>query len=341
MAEDGWDVAHIAFWGLEGYPIELDCGQFGKRFEGKKVKVYPRMNDVWGTDALVEHGSRWGADVTFTMQDIWTLDINQLMRVRNWIPYLPVDKDPTPATVLSKLPPAYRIISMSQFGHDMLANSGYASHLIKEGTDPSIFKPADRQDARKKLGIDPNIFLFGMIAANKENPPRKGFQEALLAFKTFYQKHPEAALYVHSQQQTPTGFPILQFARYLEIAHRVIFLDPYISVYGADSQYTAGEFNAFDVLMHPSQTEGFGLTVVGAAAGGVPSIVPYCTSMPEMIIDGKTGYIAKTQYKRFTADESFVYAADPDSVYEQMERAYADIKKDRKKVEKNCREHIV
>src|SRR3989304_4834575 len=96
----------------------------------------------------------------------------------------------------------------------------------------------------------------------------------------------------------------------------------------------------FDCLLHPSQTEGFGLTVVEAQSAGIPVIINDCHSMPKLIIDGKTGFKCKKKKPKYTNDLSWVYPADVNSLYEQMEKVYKIIKENPKKVKTDCRNHI-
>lgn len=342
LAKDGWPVAQTAFWGLEGYPIT----QHGEdliddRFKDAKIKMYPKMADVWGADAMVYHSMDFKANAVFTMQDIWPLDVNALKQLKVFIPYVPIDKDPVPPLVLERLKYAYKIITFSKFGQKALEKAGFTSTLILEGTDTEIFKPMDREACRRGFGLPLDAFMFGMVAANKENPPRKGFEEALRAFKMFLDKHPEGALMLHTQQQSPQGFPIKQFAHYLGIDQRIFFMDDYHAIFMSDSHIIAKEMNAFDVLLHPSQTEGFGLTVIEANSCGIPAIVNNCTSMPEMVVDGKTGFVCEHGTPRFTNDESVVYPADVNSLYEKMELIYELLKKNPNKVKNDCRKHIV
>ena len=179
-----------------------------------------------------------------------------------------------------------------------------------------------------------------MVAANKENPPRKGFQEALTAFKMFHDKHPDSGIIFSLQQQGPTGFPIREYAHYLGISSQLAFIADYTAMFKPSSPMINKLFNAADVLLHPSQTEGFGLTIVEAASAGTPSIIQNCQSMPELIIEGKTGFGADTLYKRFTADLSFVNTADPKSVYECMEKSFDLVTKNENKVTVDCRNWI-
>lgn len=334
LAKDGWPIAQSAFWGLEGHPIEGVKGHEG-------IKFYPKMGDAWGADAMYFHSQNFGAKAVFSMQDVWTLDANYLSKIPVWIPWVPIDKSPVPPNVLDKLRYAYKILTFSHFGQKELEKKGFASTLILEGTDVNVFKPMSKEECRKEFSMPQDAFIFGMIAANKENPPRKGFQEAMEAFKMFHDRHPEAALMFHTQQTSPGGFPIIGFADYLGVRDRIFTMPEYQAVYLSNSEIISKEMNTFDALLHPSQTEGFGLTVIEAGACGVPSIVNNCTSMPEMIVEGKTGVICDIGKPRWTNDNSWVYPADVNSLYNKMEEVYKMVKTNPQKVAKNSRDHIV
>ena len=341
LAKDGWPIAISAFYGIQGGPTEIAYpSHLNPELKGVTIKHYPQMSEAWGSDGMFFHGRDFGADVVFSMQDIWTLDPAYLSKIKAWIPYFPVDKEPLPMNVVQKLGFAYKILCFSKFGQKQLVEKGFASSLIYEGTDCEIFKPRDRAEARKKLGVPQDVFLWSMVGANKENPPRKGYQEALEAFGMFYKAHPEAALLFHVQQRHPGGFPIKEYANYLGFGPRIYFIEDYKSMFMSTSDMIATEYNACDALLHPSQTEGFGLGIIEAQASGKPVVVQGCQSQPELVIEGKTGFIAKTAYRRFTNDLSFVNVADPKSVYECMEKTYAILKADQQQVERDCRAWI-
>ena len=342
LLKDGWNIVYSgAGAGVDAYPVDMHGEDLiDDRFKGLKLKVYPRMGDPYGSDALIAHGNRSQVNVIFNMQDVWVLNPNELSKIKTWIPYFPIDRYPVSENVLNNLRYAYKLITFSQFGQKALDEKGFSSTLIVEGTDTEMFKPMDKAEMRKQYGLPQDAFLFGMIAANKENPPRKGFQEAIEAFKLFHDKHPEAAMFFHSQQQTPGGFPILQLVRQLEIGDRCFFYDNYLSQFGSRSHQVAEQMNMFDILMHPSQTEGFGLTIIEAASCGIPAIVNNTTSMPELVIPGKTGEICKTDRHRFTPDASWVWTANVDDLYLQMEKLYATLHQPNI-IAENCRKHII
>lgn len=342
LLKDGWDVVCSGMGaGVDAYPVILHGEDLlDDRFKDLKLKLYPKMFDPYGSESLVFHGINFKANVIFDMQDVWPLNVQELSKLRVWIPYVPIDKYPVPQNVTEKLQYAYKIITFSQFGQKALEEKAFTSQLIVEGTDTEIFKPMNKAEIRKKYNIPQDVFLFGMIAANKENPPRKGFQEAIEAFKLFHDKHPEAAMFFHSQQQTPNGFPIKQLMKELGVDIRGYFYDDYLSQFGSRSFEVAEQINMMDVLLHPSQTEGFGLTVIEAQSCGIPAIVNDCHSMPELVIPGVTGEVCKTDRHRFTADNSWVWTADIDDLYECMERLYAKLHSPNT-IAQDAREHIV
>ncbi len=323
---DGWPVCQTAFFGLEGYPIELNG-----------LKIYPKMMDQWGTDALFYHGNHFKAHVRFTMQDVWSLN-RDLLRQMTWIPYCPIDKEPIPAGVLDALRYAYKIITFSQWGHDVLQRAGFTSTLILEGTDTNIFKPLDKMECRKKYGLPTDKFIWGQIGANKENPPRKAWQESLTAFKMFHDQHPESMYFYQSNQQIPGGFPLIQYAQYLGIGNCVSHLDDYIAQFGIQSEQMNELLNAFDVLLHPSMTEGFGLIVVESESAGTPVIINNACSMPELIKNGETSLMCESNRKFFGSDGGMWLMPDPISIYHKMEEIY---KMDRVKMGQKAREWVV
>ena len=52
-------------------------------------------------------------------------------------------------------------------------------------------------------------------------------------------------------------------------------------------------YNAADLILAPSRTEAFGLVVAEAAACGTPSVGFENTGVSEIILQKKTGYLAK------------------------------------------------
>lgn len=346
--KDGWQCAAISNFGVEGYHTFMYGDDLiDERFKGLRLKVYPKISQPYGSDAILPHSQDFGAQVAFVMLDLFSLDTAHLEQLTNsgtkFIPYLPIDQEPINKQILQNLRYAYKIITFSKFGQEALEKEGYASKLILEGTDTESMKPKDKIKMREKYKFPQDAFLFGMIAANKENPPRKAFQEVLEGFAKFYKNHPEAAIFFHTQQMAPGGFPILEYANYLKVNHRCFFLPPYFSAFKANHVDVCEQMACVDVYLQPSTTEGFGLTSVEAMACGKSVIVNNCHSMPEVVIPGKTGEICEFDKTWWRGLGGYVFFPNPDSIHNKMELLFNRLKdpKQAKQIAKDCRNHVL
>lgn len=327
LRDAGYEVAISCFYGLEGGKIMLDG-----------ITCYPKIADTWGADAMVNHALNFKADIVMTLQDLWVVDPNALKQLKRWIPIVPIDHDPVPPPIFERLKLAYRVVTYSKFGHDELERLGMYSTYIPHTVDTKIYKPLDKKDIRAKLGVPQDMFLFGMVSANKDNPPRKSFQEAMDAFKVFNEKHPNSGMYFHTLLAQAGGFPIKEYANFLGIGDKIFNLQPYEQLYMIDKPVMANLYNAMDCLLAPSTNEGFGVPIIEAQSCGVPVITNNWTAMPELVKDGKTGYVTDVASKRFTPLLSYIGIPSTKSIYDKMELVF---KADKKKMSDDARKHIV
>lgn len=326
------DLAVGAFYGQEGY-IDHDSRD--------NVTYYPKHFHPYGSDTLVEHARDFNADVVFTLQDIWTLDPNHLKQIKNWIPILPVDHEPIPPAVYERAKLAYRIVSYSQFGHDELKRMGLHSTYIQHTVNTDIFKPLGndaKKQLRSELGIPQDTFVFGIVAANRDNPPRKSFQELMDAYKMFRNEVPNSMIYFHSPTAINTGFQIQEYARFIGIENNIKSTEFYHQMYKTTKKDMAKLYNTFDAFVLPSTNEGFGVPIIEAESCGIPSIVTNFTSMPELTNYGDCGYLIDVAHKRFSPIGSYVGHPSTESLFEQMKKVY---KADRVVMGKKARKYIV
>lgn len=331
FVKEGYPTACIDFFGLEGGKIVLDG-----------VLHYPKINHVYGSDALVLHGQDFKADVVFTLQDTWVLHPDDLAKTNRFIPWTPIDHEPVPRIVLEKLKYAYRIVTYSKFGQKELEKHGLSSTYIPHTVNTELFKPYDRAERKKASGISPDTFLLGMVAANKDNPPRKSFQEVLDAFKMFIEKVPNSALYIHTNPDFPGGFPIKEYAKFIGIENHLLFPDVYQLNFNTTKDKMPLIYSAFDVLLSPSFSEGFGIPIIEAQSCSVPVIVNNFTSMPELIRPGITGEICDLipgpNGKRFSVLGSYVGIPSTTSIFDKLMKIYNS---DRIKMGEEARKWIV
>ena len=321
----------------EGYPVAIGnfFGSQGGKFMLDGILNYPVINHVYGSDGMVLHGRDFNADVVFSLQDAWVLNPQDLQQVKRWIPHVPVDHDPISPPVIQNLKFAYRIIAMSKFGQKEMARVGFASTYIPHTVNTEVFTPMDKAQRKRESAIPEDCFLVGMVAANKDIPPRKSFQEVMDAFKMFLQKEPKALLYIHSNPEFPGGFNFKQYADFIGIGDRLLTPDVYQMNFNTAKENMAKIYNCFDVLVAPSISEGFGVPIIEALSCGVPVITTDFTAMSEHIEQFKNGYKVKVAYKRFSPQGSYMGIPDVADIAYGLEWVR---KADREKLSKASRE---
>lgn len=315
--KSGWDGSNFALINMFGSTGGIFADKDG-------ILNYPLMDHIVGSDAMLHHGKQFNADVIFALQDIWTLNPQDLQQVSRFIPWVPVDFDPVPKAILNNLRFANRIISMSKFGQKQLQDHGLSSTYIPHHVDTSVFFPLDKKKRKIEVKIDPNMFVIGMVAANKDLIPRKSFGHVLIAFKRFHDAHPNSLLYIHTDPDQPGGYPLRGHADYLGLTQAIGFPDKYRMKFHTPKSEMNAIYGAMDLLVAPSSTEGFMIPGIEAQATGTPIIVNDYTSMPELIIEGKTGFMTKLSKdcQHFMPIGGYMKFPDVDDLYEKMQLAF-------------------
>lgn len=148
------------------------------------------------------------------------------------------------------------------------------------GVDPLRFHPdaAARSAVRDGLGInqDATIILF-VGRLNRD----KGLLDLATAFHTIAGQYPDVVLLlVGAEEDVP--FYLIQeicFAEHKRLHH--------ISFTTLPERYMA----ASDIFCLPSYREGFGMTIIEAAACGVPAVASRIYGITDAMEDGKTGLL--------------------------------------------------
>lgn len=311
--QSGWDSSNFSLINMFG-----QLGGITRDFEG--IINYPNIAHPMGSDAMIHHGRHFNADVVFTLFDVWNANPDDLRQIPRFIPWCPIDSDPVQPLMLQNLRFANRILAMSKFGQKILQDNGFSSTYIPHHVDTNIFKPMDKAEAKKAFGLTPDAFVFGMVAANKDALPRKSFGQVLEAFAQFLKKYPNSFLYIHTNPDQMGGYLIKQHASLLGINERLLFPDLYKWMFTITKNEMPLVFNLFDVLLSPSSTEGFGIPIIEAQSCGIPVIVNSYTSMPELVIEGETGYITKIGCQHMMPNGQFMKFPDPEDLYQKMLR---------------------
>lgn len=272
---ENYDVGISAFYGLEA-----------SRLGWHEMPVYPGVHGSVGNDTLPIHAkAHFGSPrdgTLLTLMDVWVLD-PAIMRRFNTVCWCPVDHDPPIPKVRRFLESSNVVpLAMSRFGQDRLADLGalYCPHAV----DCSVFQPLPKREARELTKIPQDAFVVGMVGANKGNPSRKSFPEALQAFKRFHDRHDDAVLYMHTDVKgIADGVDLEPIVTSLGLKKPVLFTNQerlYLNPY--PEEVMAAVYSSMDVLLSPSRGEGFGIPVLEAQACGVGAIVSDFTAQPEV-----------------------------------------------------------
>ena len=288
------------------------------------IKVYPTFKHPYGQDVIGAHATWDEADAIISLLDIWVVQPENIGMP--WFPWFPIDHEPIPANVLAKAREATKGIVMSKFGKRMAEQAGLDVFYVPHAVDTKIFKPLDREEARKHLGWDQDKFVVGMVAANKGNPSRKAFYEQIAAFAALHAEHPDTMMYLHTDMGT-NGGDVVNLPKFikrmgLEIGKDVIFCDPYMYGLGFPDEYMVDIYNGMDVLTNVALGEGFGIPILEAQACGTPVIVGDWTSMSELCFAGWK--VLKEEAIPVYHDyfDAFQWQATTGAIYDRMEQAY-------------------
>lgn len=155
---------------------------------------------------------------------------------------------------------------------------------IPWGTDVDVFKPSKDREINR-AGI--TFFHSGGIS-----PQRKGCDLVIRAFSAL---QGDARLVIHSQRNLQSMFPHL--SRTMEELKSQGRLECHEKTVPAP-----GLFHLGDVYVYPTRLEGIGLTILEAAACGLPVIVTDCGPMNEFITHGDNGRLVKVSHSIARAD---------------------------------------
>ena len=161
------------------------------------------------------------------------------------------------------------LVAISEQMLDICQNSevlrGFPLTLIHNGVDTGIFKPYDRQEVRKALGLLPDSTIFLFSSCNL-NDPNKGLYRICEALEKV--DLPNKLLVCIGQSSTAmplTSFPIIQTG--------LLTSQDRIAKY-----YSASNF-----VFQCSYEETFGQTLLEAMACGIPVISTPCSGAIDLI----------------------------------------------------------
>lgn len=203
------------------------------------------------------------------------------------------------------------------------------------GVDTGLFTPGSMTPEEKRKGRGPRLLFVGRVS------PEKGVHTLLEAFVEIAKTYPDATLdLIGGKFSLPRDFlvgisddPLVAaldrfyddskgtYQQYLEDFAKRAGLADRIRFLGAvpHAQLISAYQNA-DVLINPSLSESFGITVVEAMACGIPVVVTRVGGMKETIVNGETGFAVDADQPQQLSHAIDSILADP-ALADRMGRA--------------------
>jgi len=175
---------------------------------------------------------------------------------------------------------ANAIIAISEYSKKLLVDRlnipENQIHVVYLGVDTEAFKPLEKEDARRKIGLSIGSKIILHVGSEE---PRKNVPLLIKAFYEFQKKIPDSMLIRIGNKDRGTEKLIKKFK-----------IEDKIKYYAnLSSKDIALFYNAADLFVFPSTYEGFGLPVLESMTSGTPVITSNAGSLPEIV--GESRYM--------------------------------------------------
>ncbi len=174
---------------------------------------------------------------------------------------------------MKEMDKAEKILAISEHTkQDMVKHFGIDErkvHVTYLGADEKTFKPREKENARKALGLPLGKRIVLSVGADE---PRKNLGTVYRAFPEVLKEFPET-VFLRVGRKSGESKKLIEG---LGLEKNVMHLN------GLDEEKIALAYNSADLLVFPSTYEGFGLPVLEAMASGIPVLAANASSVPEI-----------------------------------------------------------
>jgi len=250
------------------------------------ILCIPAKSGPFGENSCVFVSQFYKTDIQFLMSDGWAFP---------WFPrkmsnpyfYGPMDSYDYGQEIINIFKPYRGLIAVSKFQQKEWSKYGLKVDYIPHGVDISIFKPFPKEQVRKTTNLPQDKFIIGTVGANADKESRKSWDRMAKAIRIFLEANPDARnnilWAIHTNPIDSRGVPIERFIVKQGIRDITVLPNPMITETMLTDNQLAFLYNSFDVLLHTSMREGFGLCILEAMSCGTPVIATDTTSMTELV----------------------------------------------------------
>jgi len=287
------------------------------------VRVLPTVEEEHGRFSVEHYIQKFNINLPILASDFWPFA--WFSNLANSMFYGPVDSLDYSPDDIAVMRNYSHFIPCSEFGGRVYRKLTRRNPIavIPHGVDTKIYKPYPKDESKKIFNIR-DKFIWGIVAANSDPEPRKGWDDMLIAFSRFKEKFPKEAnkwiVFAYTKPTDNRGYNLPEVARKLGLEKHVIFPEHLPQVVGIPDFEMAKLYSCFNVLVNASRREGFCIPVLEAQACGIPVIASDSSALPE-IVKGH-GWLVRMGETVFTPKGWTCQKVDRDDLVKKLEEAY-------------------
>ena len=314
------------------YPTLITC-YYGLHVGGSLriagVRVLPTTEQNWGEISVKHYINKFSIDLPILASDFWPF--RWFAELPNSFFYGPIDSEDYIEDDIQTMKLYSHFVPCSQFGAKVYKKltKRNPTAVIPHGVDTSIFKPYSKVKSRKLFNLPKKKFIIGIVSANSDLEPRKGWDDIFYAISQFLERNPREKknlfVFAFTKPTDSRGFDLTQMTKKLGLKKYVRFPELLAQTVGLPDFEMAKLYSSFDVLLNASRREGFCLPVLEAQACGTPVIASNSSALPELVKGH--GWLVKMKELAFTPRGWKCYRVDREDLVSKLEDAYFSEKK--------------
>ena len=269
--KDNYRFAILNNFGFAGGLLNIDDVQLYPHTEGLDESMFADVYDHFNADLMIICYDLWG------LKHLPNVAASNNLMVAG---YIPVDHYDGIYLYEKQLRSLVYAITYCDYGKNVLDKEGIKCSRIYPGIS-DIYKVHEKR--KHVLGFSDDDFVITMVQMNRNG--RKNIPRQLEGIAHFIHDNPDinAKLYLHMLTQVIDGDDIHTILKLLDIENNTRVINEFTYKIGLSDEEMVKMYNASDVTVYASSSEGFGYPIIESLACGVPCICANNTSMPEII----------------------------------------------------------
>ena len=288
------------------------------------IRILPTVADNNGQITVEHYIEKFKIDLPIVMSDFWPF--TDFSKLNHSMFYGPVDSSEYNEVDVQTMKNYSYFIPCSEFGGRVYKKltGREPTAVIPHGVDLAVYKPYPKKESRTLFNFKKNKFWWGIVAANSDSEPRKGWDDIFITLQRFKEEFPSEAknwmVFAYTKPNDSRGYNLPWMVRTCGLSKQVLFPEHLAQIVGLPDPEMAKLYSSFDVFLNASRREGFCLPVLEAQACGIPVIATDSSALTELVKGH--GWSVKTGETYFTMRGWPCEKVDRDDLLKQMEDAY-------------------